>query len=29
MSEEDPEEFLANLKLDLHHDEVFVLTPGG
>lgn len=29
MAEEDPEEFLANLKLDLHHDEVFVLTPGG
>ncbi len=29
MSEEDPEEFLANLKLDLHHDEVFVLTPKG
>jgi GTP diphosphokinase / guanosine-3',5'-bis(diphosphate) 3'-diphosphatase len=29
MSEEDPEEFLANLKLDLHQDEVFVLTPGG
>ncbi|REK19356.1 MAG: bifunctional (p)ppGpp synthetase/guanosine-3',5'-bis(diphosphate) 3'-pyrophosphohydrolase [Actinobacteria bacterium] len=29
MSDEDPEEFLANLKLDLHHDEVFVLTPGG
>ncbi len=27
--EEDPEEFLANLKLDLHRDEVFVLTPGG
>lgn len=29
MAEEDPEEFLANLKLDLHQDEVFVLTPGG
>ena len=29
LSDEDPEEFLANLKLDLHHDEVFVLTPGG
>jgi GTP diphosphokinase / guanosine-3',5'-bis(diphosphate) 3'-diphosphatase len=29
MSEEDPEEFLANLKMDLHRDEVFVLTPGG
>lgn len=29
MAEEDPEEFLANLKLDLHRDEVFVLTPGG
>lgn len=29
MAEEDPEEFLANLKMDLHHDEVFVLTPGG
>lgn len=27
--EEDPEEFLANLKLDLYRDEVFVLTPGG
>ena len=27
--DEDPEEFLANLKLDLHQDEVFVLTPGG
>ena len=27
--EEDPEEFLANLKLDLYQDEVFVLTPGG
>ena len=26
---EDPEEFLANLKLDLYRDEVFVLTPGG
>ena len=26
---EDPEEFLANLKLDLYQDEVFVLTPGG
>ena len=28
-SDEDPEEFLANLKLDLYQDEVFVLTPGG
>jgi GTP pyrophosphokinase len=27
--EEDPEEFLADLKLDLYQDEVFVLTPGG
>jgi len=27
--DEDPEEFLANLKLDLYLDEVFVLTPGG
>ena len=27
--DEDPEEFLANLKLDLFQDEVFVLTPGG
>jgi GTP pyrophosphokinase len=27
--DEDPEEFLANLKLDLYMDEVFVLTPGG
>jgi guanosine-3',5'-bis(diphosphate) 3'-pyrophosphohydrolase len=27
--EGDPEEFLANLKLDLYLDEVFVLTPGG
>lgn len=27
--EEDPEEFLANLKLDLHQEEVFALTPGG
>jgi len=27
--EEDPEEFLANLKLDLYVDEVFVLTPDG
>jgi GTP pyrophosphokinase len=26
---EDPEEFLANLKLDLYQDEVFVLTPAG
>jgi GTP pyrophosphokinase len=26
---EDPEEFLANLKLDLYQDEVFALTPGG
>src|SRR5690606_30535416 len=27
--DEDPEEFLANLKLDLYVDEVFALTPGG
>ncbi len=27
--DEDPEEFLANLKMDLYMDEVFVLTPGG
>jgi GTP pyrophosphokinase len=27
--DEDPEEFLADLKLDLYQDEVFVLTPGG
>ena len=27
--EEDPEEFLANLKMDLYQDEVFVLTPDG
>jgi GTP diphosphokinase / guanosine-3',5'-bis(diphosphate) 3'-diphosphatase len=27
--DEDPEEFLANLKLDLYLDEVFILTPGG
>jgi len=27
--DEDPEEFLANLKLDLYQEEVFVLTPGG
>jgi GTP diphosphokinase / guanosine-3',5'-bis(diphosphate) 3'-diphosphatase len=27
--DEDPEEFLANLKLDLYQDEVFILTPGG
>ncbi len=26
---EDPNEFLAGLKLDLYHDEVFVLTPRG
>jgi guanosine-3',5'-bis(diphosphate) 3'-pyrophosphohydrolase len=26
---ENPEEFLANLKLDLYQDEVFVLTPKG
>ncbi|MDQ3499786.1 MAG: TGS domain-containing protein, partial [Actinomycetota bacterium] len=26
---EDPEEFLANLKLDFYQDEVFVLTPAG
>jgi GTP pyrophosphokinase len=25
----DPAEFLANLKIDLYQDEVFVLTPGG
>jgi len=25
----DPEEFLDRLKLDLYHDEVFVLTPAG
>jgi len=28
-ADEDPEEFLANLKLDLYQDEVIVLTPGG
>ena len=28
-ADEDPEEFLANLKLDLYQDEVFVLTPDG
>lgn len=28
-ADEDPEEFLANLKLDLYQNEVFVLTPGG
>jgi GTP diphosphokinase / guanosine-3',5'-bis(diphosphate) 3'-diphosphatase len=28
-ADEDPEEFLANLKLDLYQDEVFVLTPAG
>ena len=27
--DEDPEEFLANLKLDLSREEVFALTPGG
>ena len=27
--DEDPEEFLDNLKMDLYLDEVFVLTPGG
>ncbi|MFZ0013669.1 MAG: bifunctional (p)ppGpp synthetase/guanosine-3',5'-bis(diphosphate) 3'-pyrophosphohydrolase [Acidimicrobiia bacterium] len=27
--DEDPEEFLADLKMDLYMDEVFVLTPGG
>lgn len=27
--DEDPEEFLANLKMDLYQDEVFVLTPDG
>lgn len=27
--DEDPEEFLANLKMDLYLDEVFVLTPRG
>ena len=26
---EDPQEFLANLKLDFYRDEVFVLTPAG
>ena len=26
---DDPEEFLAHLKLDLYQDEVFVLTPKG
>ena len=26
---DDPAEFLANLKLDLYQDEVFVLTPAG
>ena len=26
---EDPEEFLANLKLDFYRDEVFALTPAG
>ena len=26
---EDPAEFLANLKLDLYEDLVFVLTPQG
>lgn len=29
LDEEDPSEFLANLKLDLYQDEVFVLTPAG
>jgi guanosine-3',5'-bis(diphosphate) 3'-pyrophosphohydrolase len=28
-TEDDPEEFLAQLKLDLYQDEVFVLTPMG
>lgn len=27
--DDDPEEFLDNLKMDLYVDEVFVLTPGG
>lgn len=27
--EDDPSEFLTNLKLDLYQDEVFVLTPAG
>jgi GTP pyrophosphokinase len=27
--DEDPEEFLANLKMDLYLEEVFALTPGG
>jgi GTP pyrophosphokinase len=27
--DEDPDEFLADLKMDLYMDEVFVLTPGG
>lgn len=27
--EEDPSEFLTNLKLDLYQEEVFVLTPAG
>jgi GTP pyrophosphokinase len=29
IADEDPEEFLANLKLDLYQNEVFVLTPKG
>lgn len=29
LEEEDPSEFLTNLKLDLYQDEVFVLTPAG
>jgi GTP diphosphokinase / guanosine-3',5'-bis(diphosphate) 3'-diphosphatase len=29
LDEEDPSEFLTNLKLDLYQDEVFVLTPAG
>lgn len=29
LDEDDPSEFLNNLKLDLYSDEVFVLTPGG
>lgn len=29
LEDEDPSEFLTNLKLDLYQDEVFVLTPAG
>jgi len=29
MHEEDPEDFLENLKIDLFQDEVFVFTPNG